>query len=111
MAAVSLRPTPRRPRRESAATRFAGGEDEGSGLSDVRKPFQDAHEEQTGRREEILRASPGGCGSPLEVLSIHGCSRYETREYRARDTETVHHRRLTIMKSSRLQFLWSLVLG
>ncbi len=45
-----------------------------SGLHDVRKPVQNAHQEQAGGREEILRSGAGGRRPALEVLSVHGRS-------------------------------------
>jgi pyruvate-ferredoxin/flavodoxin oxidoreductase len=46
-----------RPGSESVAARFAGREDQGGGFPQ-RKPVQDAHQEQTGGRQALLRASP-----------------------------------------------------
>ena len=57
-------------RRESAATGFRGGQDQGAGLSALGKPVQNAHQEQTRGREKILRPGPGGCRPPLEILPV-----------------------------------------
>ena len=74
---VSLRSAPRRSRREPAAARFRGRQGQGAGLSAVGKPVQDAHQEQTGGREEVLRPGPDGCRPALEVLSVPGAARHE----------------------------------
>ena len=50
---------------------------QGAGFHAVGKPVQDAHQEQAGGREEILRAIAGRCRPALEVLSIHGPARPE----------------------------------
>ena len=58
------------------------GQVQGAGFHAVGKPVQDAHQEQAGGREEILRAGAGRRRPPLEVLSIHGRARHETRKTR-----------------------------
>ncbi len=57
-------------------------------FADVGKPVQDAHEEQAGGRQEILRPIASRSRPALEVLPIHGRARHEGREHSGSDTQT-----------------------
>src|ERR1035441_9556638 len=103
MAALPLRPTPGRSRRESAATGFERGQVQGVRLHDVGKSVQDAHEEQAGGREEILRPGASGCRPALEVLSIHGAANRQASHRCGSKTGDQH--RSVIQKSNEIK-LW-----
>ena len=51
----------------------------GAGLSALGEPVQDAHQEQAGGREEILRPGPGRCRAALEILPVHVGTQSEDR--------------------------------
>ena len=83
-----------RTRRESVATGFPGGEIENPGLSALGKPFQDAHQEQTGRSQTAFCPGPGRFRTALEILPISKRARFEDqRQWRDhhRNAETGRH--------------------
>ena len=78
--------------REPAASGFRAGQVEGAGLPALGEPVQDAHQEQAGGCQEVLRPGAGGCRPSLGLLPVHGRARSQVRQWRRRPgpTATVH---------------------